>query len=57
MTKGISLLDMLNALASKNIITKREFGVIMHDPDSTEEEKQEALRILQAADGYENLAD
>ena len=45
MSKGTSLLDMLNALASRNMISKEEFGRIMHDPNATEEEKQEAERI------------
>ena len=54
---GISLLDMLNRMASKTILTKDEFGRIMHDPNATEEEKAEALRMMQEAGGYENLGD
>jgi len=57
MSKGMSLLDMLTAAASKQTMTKQEFGRVMHDPHATEEEKQEALKMLQEADGYENLGD
>jgi len=57
MPKGMSLLDMLTAAAAEQTITKAEFGRIMHDPDATEAEKNEALKMLQEADGYENLAD
>lgn len=54
---GLSLLDMLNQAAAKKTITKEEFGRIMHDPDATDEEIAEALRLMQEADGYENLED
>lgn len=57
MSNGTSLLDMLNSLAVKGSLSKAEFGRIMHDPNATEEERQEALRMLQEADGYENLGD
>ena len=57
MPSGMSLLDMLTAAAAKNTISKGEFGRIMHDPTASEAEKQEALKMLQEADGYENLAD
>ena len=57
MPSGMSLLDYLQAQASKQTLTKSEFGRIMHDPDSTEDEIQEALKMLQEVDGYENLAD
>lgn len=57
MPKGMSLLDWLNAQASKSTLTKEEFGRIMHDPNATEEEKNEALRMINEADGYENLGD
>lgn len=57
MPSGMSLLDMLTAAAAKNTISKNEFGRIMHDPNASEAEKQEALKMLQEADGYENLAD
>ena len=56
MPKGMSLLDMLNQASSMSI-GKREFGRIMHDPDATEEDKREALKMLEEAGGYENLAD
>lgn len=54
---GMSLLDMLNAEAAKNCLTKDEFGRIMHDPNATEADKEEALRMMEEAEGYENLAD
>lgn len=57
MPKGMSLLDMLNAAAARSTLTKQEFGRIMHDPNSTEDEIEEALKMLQEADGYENLED
>lgn len=38
-------------------LTKKEFGRIMHDPDATDAEVQEALKQLEEADGYENLGD
>ena len=57
MPKGMSFLDMLNAAAAAETMTKQEFGRIMHDPNSTEAEIEDALRMLQEADGYENLED
>lgn len=57
MPKGLSLLDMLNAAAARQTISKKEFGRIMHDPNATEGEIEEALKMLQEADGYENLED
>lgn len=54
---GMSLFDMLTKAAAQKTLTKEEFGRIMHDPSSTEEEINEALRILREADGYENLGD
>ena len=48
---------MLEAAASKQTLTKEEFGRIMHDPTSSEADIQEALKMLNEADGYENLAD
>ena len=53
----MSLLDMLKKKASQQVLTKSEFGRIMHDPNATYEEIQEALKMLQEADGYENLGD
>jgi hypothetical protein len=41
----------------KKKITKEDFGRIMHDPNSTQEEIDEALAFLQDCDGYENLPD
>ena len=57
MARGMSLLDVLNAGAARQCMTKDEFGRVMHDPDATEEEKAEALRMLEEAGGYENLGD
>lgn len=57
MPKGMSLLDCLQAAAAQKTLSKSEFGRIMHDPNASEEEIQEALKMLQEADGYENLAD
>lgn len=57
MAQGTSLLDFLTAAAARKTLTKSEFGRIMHDPDSSEEEIQEALKMLEEADGYENLGD
>lgn len=57
MSKGMSLLDYLNANAAKASMTKDEFGKIMHNPDATEEEKAEALRMMEEAGGYENLGE
>ena len=53
---AMSLLDMLNK-AAESKLTKQEFGRIMHDPNSTEAEIEDALRMLHEADGYENLED
>lgn len=57
MPSGMSLFDMLTKKASMKTLTKSEFGRIMHDPNATEEEIQEALRMMQEAGGYENLGD
>lgn len=57
MPSGMSLLDMLTEAAAKNTLTKTEFGRIMHDPDATDDDIQEALQMLEEADGYENLGD
>lgn len=57
MPQGMSLLDMLTAAAAKSTMTKEEFGRIMHDPNASEEDREEALKMLAEADGYENLAD
>lgn len=56
-----TLYDLLMKAANKSDrigkLTKQEFGRIMHDPDATEEEIQDALKQLEEADGYENLGD
>lgn len=57
MPSGISLLDLLTQAASKSTLTKDEFGRIMHDPNASEGDIQEALQMLQEAGGYENLED
>ena len=49
-----SLLELLQSATS---LTKQEFGNIMHDPEATEEDIQEALQQLEEAGGYENLGD
>jgi len=54
---AMSLLDILLESASRKTLTKSEFGRIMHDPNSTEEDIAEALKCLEEADGYENLGD
>ena len=54
---AMSFLDMLNAMVAPETMTKAEFGRIMHDDNATEKDKQEALRIMEAAGGYENLGD
>lgn len=51
-----SLLDVLNNAAKKKM-TKEDFGRIMHDEMSTEQEIQEALKDLQDLGGYECLPD
>jgi hypothetical protein len=51
---------MKNGLAYKTYdvkLTKQAFGYIMHDPEASEEEIQQALQMLQTAGGYENLED
>lgn len=57
MPRGMSLLEMLTQAAARKTITKKEFGKIMHDPNASEEDKMEALKMLREADGYENLGD
>lgn len=57
MPKGTSLLDYLNAYAARTCMTKDEFGKVMHNPNATEEEKAEALRMMEETGGYENLGD
>lgn len=38
-------------------LTKHRFGRIMHDPDEREYAKQEVLKQMALAGGYENLGD
>lgn len=38
-------------------ITKQDFGRIMHDPEATDAQIEQALQMLQTAGGYENLED
>lgn len=48
---------MLKSKASAKALTKSRFGEIMHDPNASDDEIQEALEMLEDAGGYENLAD
>lgn len=57
MPEGMSLLEMLTRAAARKTLSKAEFGRIMHDPNATEEELQEALNTMREAGGYENLGD
>lgn len=51
---GKSLWDILVA-AGEASLTKMSFGQIMHDPEASEEEKQDALAQMADAGGYDNL--
>lgn len=42
---------------SPDRITKQDFGRIMHDPEATDDQIEQALQMLQTAGGYENLED
>lgn len=57
MPEGMSLMDYILGIKEGSKLTKEEFGRIMHDPNSTQEEIDRALQTLQDCDGYENLAD
>ena len=37
--------------------TKSEFGRLMHDDETSEEEKQRILKSVEEAGGYDNLED
>lgn len=50
----MNLLDFMKAMAYK-CITKSRFGEVMHGSASSEEEKEEALKEMAAAGGYESL--
>ena len=53
---GMSLYDLLvNSTKKISRLTKKRFGEIMHDPNATEQEIQDALQQLNNAGGYENL--
>ena len=52
----MNMLDFILA-ASKQTITKNEFGLKMHDPDISEEEKLKILEEVVMAGGYDNLED
>ena len=43
--------------ASRKSYNKKDWGRKMHDPNTTEEEKQELVKMLEEAGGYENLPD
>lgn len=42
-------------IADLDLPTREEFGKIMHDPEVSEETKQEILKKVEAVNGYENL--
>ena len=41
--------------ATANVPTKSEFGRLMHDDETSEEEKQRILKSVEEAGGYDNL--
>lgn len=51
----MSMLDFIMKMTS--VPTKSEFGRIMHDDGTSEEEKQRVLRAVDEAGGYDNLPD
>lgn len=50
----MNLLDFMKAMAYQRI-TKSRLGEIMHSDAYSEEEKENALKEMAAAGGYENL--
>ena len=54
---SLTLWDLVCKAKEERHLTKEEFGRIMHDPESTDEEIAEALRMKEEAGGYENLGD
>lgn len=50
-----SLLDVLNKIATRKTVTRKEFGEIMHDDKLTDEQKFETLKEVEDLGGYENL--
>lgn len=54
----MTMADFIASLVDAMIApTKSEFGERMHDPNVTEEEKQEILEAVEMAGGYDNLED
>ena len=54
--KKRSLLELANDSLKNFLITKKEFGRIMHDPTASAEQVADALAALES-EGYENLPD
>lgn len=52
---AISLLDMLEAAAAKPSMTRSKLSEIMSN--GSDEERAEAIRLMNEAGGYDNLAD
>lgn len=52
----MNMLDFLME-ASRPRLTKQEFGEKMHDPATTEAEKERILKSVEEAGGYDNLED
>lgn len=52
----MNLLEFMEKMAA-TVHTKSEFGKYMHDPDIDEETKQQILKEVERAGGYDNLDD
>lgn len=52
----MNMLEFIMRAAAK-VPTKSEFGRLMHDDETTEEEKQRILKSVEEAGGYDNLED
>lgn len=50
----MNLLDFMKAMAYQRL-TKSRFGEVMHGSAYSEEEKEDALKEMAAAGGYESL--
>lgn len=50
----MNLLDFMKAMAYQRL-TKSRFGEVMHSDAYSEEEKEDALKEMAAAGGYESL--
>ena len=50
-----SLLDVLNKAAAAPVVSRQEFGDIMHDDEISDEKKFEILKEVELLGGYENL--